>query len=183
MIISDCCPALADTPTASVRGSEHTEHQYHLFTSGSIMSVRRKLSGASWSSARKAVLGRRENVSDATLSGAGPELCISLLRRGLNFSGLEARLSSVDQHWIEEFLAANGLSALIEAVQVQSKKGFSSITDVLRQLECVRCVKSVISNRRGLEFLVQSSQEKVVQRLILGIPPQIRYLCTFFCMY
>ena len=141
-----------------------------------------KLSGSSWSSARNAVLGRREKACDSTLSGADPELCISLLRRGLNFSGLEARLRSVDQHWIEEFLAANGLSALIEAVQVQSKKGFSSITDVLRQLECVRCVKSVISNRRGLEFLVQSSQEKFVQRLILGIPPHILYL-YIFCMY
>lgn len=131
--------------------------------------LRRKLSTSSWSSARNAVLGRRENASDTTLSGAGPELCISLLQRGLNFSGLEARLGSVDQQWIEEFLAANGLSALIEAVQVQSRKGFSSITDVLRQLECVRCVKSVIRNRCGLEFLVQNSQEELVQRLILGI--------------
>ena len=112
-----------------------------------------------WSIAKKALIKADSPVmlrADPNLEGADPELCISLLERGLNFSGLKHRLREADQKWMEQFLSFGGLSAIFEALQTLGERGFASIAEALRQLECVACVKAVMNNRFGLEFIIHS---------------------------
>ena len=104
-----------------------------------------------------------------TLERADPELCITLMERGLNFSGLKHRLRTADQAWMEQFLAIGGLSAIFDALEALGQRGFNSIADALRQLECVGCVKAVMNNRFGLEFIISQPGEGFVKKLAQGI--------------
>ena len=129
----------------------------------------------SWRMAKKALSGRAgsstpgEPASTAgSLEGADAELCITLLERGLNFTGLKARLKAADQSWIEQFITTGGITALFDALEALGKKGFSSIADAIRQLECVGCVKAVMNNRFGLEFIIETTGETFVRKLAEG---------------
>ena len=103
-----------------------------------------------------------------TLERADPELCISLMERGLNFSGLKHRLRTADQVWMEQFLAIGGLSAIFNALEALGQRGFNSIADALRQLDCVGCVKAVMNNQFGLEFIISQPGEGFVKKLAQG---------------
>lgn len=124
----------------------------------------------SWKTARRLVptASSPSLRHNGNLEGADPELCISLLERGLNFSGLKHRLREADQRWMEEFLADGGLAAIFDALDALGKKGFSSIADALRQLECVGCIKAVMNNRFGLEFIICAPGESFVRKLMPG---------------
>ena len=124
----------------------------------------------SWKIARKALIrtDSASHLSEPNLEGADPELCITLFHRGLNFTGLKHRLLEADQPWIEEFIASGGLAAIFDALEVLGKKGFTSITDALRQLECVGCVKAVMNNRFGLEFIIQTPDMTFIRKLAQG---------------
>ncbi len=110
-----------------------------------------------------------ERSSSFSLEGADPELCITLMDRGLNFGGLVHRLASAEQDWIEQFLSLGGLSAIIDALDAMGRKGFASITDALRQLQCVNCVKAVMNNKFGLEFIIAQPGEGFVKKLAQGL--------------
>ena len=110
----------------------------------------------------------RQDVLHQSLEGADPELCIAVISRALNFTGLKHRLRLVDNKWLEQFLAMGGLSALFDALESLGRKGFSSISDALTQLECVACVKAVMNNELGLEFIIQSQAQNFVQKLAQG---------------
>ena len=112
--------------------------------------------------------GRPRCGSFGSLEGADPELCITLMEKRLNFNGLKNRLKKADQSWMEQFLAIGGLSAIFDALQALGQRGFSSIADALRQLECVGCIKAVMNNRFGLEFIIQQPGEGFVKKLAQG---------------
>lgn len=112
----------------------------------------------------------------ASLEGADPELCITLMDRGLNFRGLQHRLKTADQQWMEQFLTAGGLAAIFDALEVLATRGFSSIVDALRLLECVACVKAVMNNKFGLEFIIAQPGEGFVKKLAKGI--LVSLVCT-----
>ena len=133
----------------------------------------------SWKAARKAALGtggfggvitdrRDRSLTSSSLEGADPELCITMLERGLNFLGVKNRIRSSDQQWMEHFLSSGGLTAIFDALEVLGSRGFSSIADAIRQLECVSCVKAVMNNVYGLEFIIHSPGEKFVTKLASG---------------
>ena len=132
----------------------------------------------SWNLARKVV--RQENgvksddkdesnAGSNSLEGAEPELCVSLLQRGLNILGVKNRIRSADQHWIEGFLEHDGLSAIFDSLEVVGNRGFSSLTDALRQLECVGCIKAVMNNVFGLEFIIHYPEKKYLRKLSQGM--------------
>lgn len=131
----------------------------------------------SWKLAKKALIqasgpaadGEPGTSAGGSLEGADPELCITLLERGLNFTGLKARLKAADQTWIEHFISIGGIPALFDALEALGKKGFSSIMDAIRQLECVGCVRAVMNNRFGLEYIVETTGETFVRKLTEGI--------------
>ncbi len=134
----------------------------------------------SWSIARKKLhiqesppLSRERSdslpgQSAGGLEGADPELCITWLERGLNFTGLKHRIRCADQQWVEQFLAIGGMSAIFTALEVLGQRGFSSLTDALRLLECVGCIKAIMNNRFGLEFIIASPGEGFVKKLAQG---------------
>lgn len=103
-----------------------------------------------------------------TLERADPELCLTLLERRLNFLGLKNRLRKADQAWMEQFLAIGGLSAIFDALDALGQQGFSSISDAWRQLQCVGCVKAVMNNKFGLEFIISQPGEGFVKKLAQG---------------
>ena len=131
----------------------------------------------SWKLARKALIrtgspaaaaNGDSGIGGGSLEGAGAELCITLLERGLNFSGLKARLKAADQEWMEHFITMGGIPALFDALEALGKKGFSGIVGAIRQLECVACVRAVMNNRFGLEFIIEDRGESFVKRLTDG---------------
>ena len=72
---------------------------------------------------------------------------------------------------MEQFLTLGGLSAIFDALEALGMQGFSSITDALRQLECVNCVKAVMNNKFGLEFIIAQPGEGFVKKLAQGAYP------------
>ena len=125
----------------------------------------------SWKAAKKIMRTGSDSPllqESQNLEGADPELCITLMSRRLNFTGLKHRLIGADQQWMERYLAAGGLSALFDALEALGRKGFSSIADALRQLECVGCVKAIMNNRFGLEFIIATPGERFVHKLAQG---------------
>lgn len=130
----------------------------------------------SWSVAKEALIDspaalrkRSDSNLGGNLEGADPELCISLLERGLNFGGLKHRLRAADQPWIEQFLTIGGMAAVFNALTVLGQKGFSSLSDALKQLECVACVKAIMNNRFGLEFIIAMPGEGFIKKLAKGM--------------
>lgn len=121
--------------------------------------------------------GEPATSAKGSLEGADPELCITLLERGLNFTGLKARLKAADQTWIEHFISIGGIPALFDALEALGKKGFSSIVDAIRQLECVGCVRAVMNNRFGLEFIIETTGETFVRKLTEGMGCKMPYFC------
>lgn len=107
--------------------------------------------------------------SSISLDGADPELCITLLHRGQHFTSLKNILKKADQEWMEGFLEHGGLSAIFDALQTLAEKGFSSLTDALRQLECVACIKAVMNSQVGLDFIIHFPEQKYVRKLSEGI--------------
>lgn len=123
----------------------------------------------SWRIAKKLVRQETSPFTEGTsLSGADPELCVTLLHRGLNFSGLKGRLRSADQQWMEAFLEHGGLSAIFDAMEALGSRGFSSMSDALRQLDCVACVKAVMNSTFGLDFIIHYPEKKYVRKLSEG---------------
>ena len=119
-----------------------------------------------WKKAKKLV---RQDTEELSLEGADPELCISLFQRGLNISGLKQRLRNADQQWMESFLEHGGLSAIFDALQSLGEKGFSSLTDALRQLDCVACIKAVMNSAVGLNFIIHYPEKKYLRKLSEGM--------------
>lgn len=127
----------------------------------------------SWGIAKKLVrLDTKPFSEGSSLDGADPELCITLFHRGLNFGGLKSRLRSADQQWMESFLEHGGLSAIFDAMEALGRKGFSSMADALRQLDCVACVKAVMNSSFGLDFIIHYPEKKYVRKLGEGEPIQ-----------
>lgn len=119
---------------------------------------------------RETSLGESSSISAAVgLDGADPELCITLLHRGQHFSSLKNRLRKADQEWMEGFLEQGGLSAIFDSLQILAEKGFSSLTDALRQLDCVACIKAVMNSQVGLDFIIHYPEQKYVRKLSEGM--------------
>ena len=107
----------------------------------------------------------------ASLEGSDPELCIALFKSTLNFHGLKKRITSADKKWTEEFLEQEGLETLFDALATLSIKGFNTSTalmDAVQQLECINCIKTIMSRSCGMEHILTNG-EKFVKRLIEGI--------------
>lgn len=88
------------------------------------------------------------------------ELFIKFLRipSVKNYSSLQKKLENCTPEWMTEFLQINGLGALFDVIEKLSDKGFARFSDVFVQLECVRCVKAVMSSKTGLEYMAQSPE-------------------------
>ena len=136
---------------------------------------------AQWKKVTKTICGNLSpapsSAQSSSLDGADPELVITLMDRGLNFRGLTNRLKAADQQWMEQFLSLGGLTAIFDALETMGRAGFSSIADALKQLECVACVKAVMNNKFGLEFIIVQPGQGYVKKLAQGSPCWLHCMC------
>ncbi len=123
-----------------------------------------------WKKAKTVLVSSSSSKQDGgvSLEGADPELCISLFQRGLNISGLKQQLQHADQEWMESFLEHGGLSSIFEALDVLGERGFNSLKDALRQLNCVACIKAVMNSEVGLNFIIHYPDMKYMRKLSEG---------------
>ena len=108
----------------------------------------------------------------ASLEGSDPELCIKLFKESdnLNFHGLKKRIISADEEWIKEFLRQDGLEILFKALATLGTKGFdtsTAIMDAVQQLECIGCIKAIMSRSCGMEHILMDGED-FVKKLIEG---------------
>lgn len=101
------------------------------------------------------------NVDNITsLDEVSAELFVKFLRipSAKNYSSLQKKLQNCTPEWMTEFLQINGLASLFEVIEKLSDRGFARFSDVFVQMECVRCVKAVMSSKTGLEYVAQSPE-------------------------
>ena len=106
----------------------------------------------------------------ASLEGSDAELCIVMFKSTLNFRGLKKRITTSDQEWMEQFLEQGGLETVFDALSILGQKGFSKRTammDAIQQLECIACIKTIMSRPYGMKHTVMNG-EKFVKRFIEG---------------
>ena len=88
----------------------------------------------------------------------------------LNFHGLKKRIISADEEWIKEFLLQDGLEILFKALATLGTKGFdtsTAIMDAVQQLECIGCIKAIMSRSCGMEHILMNGED-FVKKLIEG---------------
>ena len=105
----------------------------------------------------------RQNLNDIE-----PELFIKFVRIPSlkTYSSLITKLQCCSKEWLEEFLVLGGLASLFDVLGRLSQRSLAKFSDVFLQLECVRCIKAVMNNATGLEFMVNDSS--LTKQLAMG---------------
>ncbi len=116
-------------------------------------------------------------LSKMDFSNADAETAISLM--GIpsikTYSALNRRLRQCDRTWMRDFLAADGLETLLDAVASISSRRVR-LEEALLLAECVSCVKSVLNSQVGLEYILQRHDH--VAKLVKG-----NNICTMYNLY
>lgn len=88
-----------------------------------------------------------------------PELFIKFVRIPSlkTYASLRSKLDICTKEWLTEFLELGGLTSLFEVLRKLSERGLGKFSDAFLQLECVRCIKSVMNNVTGLQFMASDS--------------------------
>ena len=96
-----------------------------------------------------------------------------------NTSGLRIKLDLADDKWMNSFIANGGLESVFNMIEsmVFNKKerglGGSYIDDAITLLETIKCVKSLMKKKIGLESLINNSH--LSKKVILGKPMFVIY--------
>lgn len=104
-----------------------------------------------------------------SLNEVEPELCIKFLRNLSlkTYTSLTEKLKKCSRKWLTEFLMFGGLTTLFEVLQKLSERDLVKFSDAYLQLECVRCIKTVMNNVAGLEFII-SRDSTLTTQLVIG---------------
>lgn len=102
------------------------------------------------------------------LNEVEPELFIKFLRIPSlkTYASLIRRLEESSKKWLTEFLVLGGLTALFEVLEQLSERGLAKFSDAFLQLECVRCIKAVLNNVTGLEYM--TNDPSLTNQLVTG---------------
>ena len=73
------------------------------------------------------------------------------------YTALNKKIKESDRSWIEGFLEHEGLSTLLDTVDTISSKRVQ-LSEALLLLECINCVKGVLNNKVGLEYIIQNKE-------------------------
>lgn len=97
-----------------------------------------------------------------------PELFIKFVRIPTlkTYASLIKKFESCSKDWLTEFLELGGLNSLFEVLEKLSERGIGKFSDAFLQLECVRCIKAVMNNVTGLEFI--ASDVSLTRHLATG---------------
>ena len=102
------------------------------------------------------------------LNQVEPELFIKFVRIPSlkTYASLMRKLEGCSKKWLKEFLELGGLTSLFEVLEKLSERGLAKFSDAFLQLECVRCIKAVLNNVTGLEFM--SNDPSLTNQLVTG---------------
>ena len=97
-----------------------------------------------------------------------PELFIKFVRIPSlkTYTSLIKKLEQCSKKWLTEFLVLGGLTSLFEVLEKLSGRSLAKFSDAFLQLECVRCIKAVLNNVTGLEFITNDSS--LTNQLVIG---------------
>ena len=97
-----------------------------------------------------------------------PELFIKFVRIPSlkTYTSLIKKLERCSKKWLTEFLVLGGLTSLFEVLEKLSERSLVRFSDAFLQLECVRCIKAVLNNVTGLEFITNDSS--LTNQLVIG---------------
>jgi len=104
------------------------------------------------------------------LSNVEPELFIKFVRIPSlkTYTNLFRKLEGCSKKWLTEFLELGGLSSLFEVLDKLSERSLARFSDAFLQLECVRCIKAILNNVTGLEFITNNSGSSLTNQLVIG---------------
>jgi len=108
-----------------------------------------------------------KHLHEATFENKPPETCLELFEATLNFIALKNRVQKADQKWIEEFLEQGGLEKVFETLAMISNKDSLGLSDAMRELECVQCIKSIMNHQFGMEYVIRA-EKKFIYKLTQG---------------
>ncbi|KAJ7363365.1 FH2 domain-containing protein 1 [Desmophyllum pertusum] len=96
------------------------------------------------------------------LNDVEPELFLKFVRIPSlkTYTSLIRKLEGCSKKWLTEFLVLGGLTSLFEVLEKLSERGLAKFSDAFLQLECVRCIKAVLNNVTGLEFMTNDPSLK-----------------------
>ncbi|KAL9973149.1 hypothetical protein ACROYT_G019566 [Oculina patagonica] len=102
------------------------------------------------------------------LNDVEPELFIKFVRIPSlkTYTSLITKLEKCSKKWLTEFLVLGGLTSLFEVLEKLGERGLEKFSDAFLQLECVRCIKAVLNNVTGLEFM--SKDPSLTKQLVIG---------------
>lgn len=112
--------------------------------------------------------GQEARELHTDLNEIDPELFIKFVRIPSlkTYASLIRKLESCSKKWLTEFLELGGLTSLFEVLEKLSERGLAKFSDAFLQLECVRCIKAVMNNVTGLEFM--SNNPSLANQLVTG---------------
>ena len=118
--------------------------------------------------ANKLEIGWGDKTERRNLSNIEPELFIKLVRVPSlkTYTSLIRKLEGCSRKWLTEFLELGGLTSLFEVLEKLSERSLAKFSDAFLQLECVRCIKAVLNNITGLEFITSNSS--LTNQLVIG---------------
>ena len=102
------------------------------------------------------------------LNDIEPELFLKFVRIPSlkTCTSLVRKLESCSKKWLTEFLVLGGLTSLFEVLEKLGERGLAKFSDAFLQLECVRCIKAVLNNVTGLEFM--TNDPSLTNHLVTG---------------
>ena len=111
-------------------------------------------------------------LHEVTFDGKPPETCLELFEAerfegSLAFIGLTHRIQKADHEWIEEFLGLGGLEKLFETLAILSGKALVGFANTIPELECARCIKSIMNHQLGMEQVIKT-EKKFIHKLTEG---------------
>ena len=127
-----------------------------------------KPSRMSWYWKKLAEVTWGDKTERHNLSNIEPELFIKLVRIPSlkTYTSLIRKLEGCSKGWLTEFLELGGLTSLFEVLEKLSERSLAKFSDAFLQLECVRCIKAVLNNVAGLEFITSNSS--LTNQLVIG---------------
>ncbi|XP_065896686.1 inverted formin-2-like isoform X2 [Dysidea avara] len=132
-----------------------------------------------------------EHLHKFSFEGKPAKACLEFFKTSLDFKGLNNRVQSADTQWMEEFLDQGGLEMVFDTLgTLTSKTSRSSLAaDASQELECARCIKSVMNHQSAINHII-IVRKKFVNKLTEGLTSnnalmkiEVLELLSAVCMY
>ncbi|ELU03815.1 hypothetical protein CAPTEDRAFT_223320 [Capitella teleta] len=132
----------------------------------------------------KALLSCKKSDEDCE-----PQRCVMILRDPTieNYGSCRRMIQNADPEWMEGFLRADGLQAVLSSIDVLGRIRPMHVSDVLVLEEAVACFRAVANSRLGLQVCIESGD--VITKLFQAfdienefVKTQVVQLMSAFCV-